>query len=311
MNLFTITYPISIFILLFGLIIGCIISFFVFGLFSAVVVFFLLCIGSLRIMPVVDMLFSFIQRMFPTKVEALLTHIRKSFTVSYSTEITKEEPHIYLFHPHGLFTVSHYLHTGTRMTDWKDTNSKGTALHVIWWLPFGKEIMEQHNFVPSNYVDMKHVLDSKKSLSVTLGGVREMPMACDNKIILNILKKRGIFKMALETGVSLVPVMVYGENEIYQQSDNWLLRRLNEFLLSYNLYLPIPKWKSYLTWWSLFHKPLAHPVRTYVGAPISVTKKEIPTEEDIVALREKYFLELHKLYERTRPSHYDEKLYIV
>jgi len=205
--------------------------------------------------------------------------------------------------------MSHYLHIGTRITEWKDTSSKGTALHLLWWFPFGKEILETRRFVPSHYADMKRVLDHQ-SLSVTLGGVREMPMTRDNKMILNIGKKRGIFKMALETGTPLVPVIVYGENEIYQQSNSWLLRRVNQFLLPY-LYLPIPTWKSCRSWLSLFQRPLEHPVRTYVGPSIAVTKKEIPTEEDIVTLRDTYFSELRALYQTTRPSHYDKELYIV
>ena len=311
MNLFTITYPISIFILLFGLVVGFIISFFVFGLFSAVCVLFLLCIGSLRIMPVIDIVCSFLQSMFPTRIETLVQNLRKSFPVMYSEKGRPSSPCIYLFHPHGLFTISHYLHIGTHATDWEDTNSKGTALHLLWWLPFGKEILEARRFVPSHYADMKRVLDHQQSLSVTLGGVREMPMTCDNKMILNIGKKRGIFKMALETGAPLVPVIVYGENEIYQQSENWLLHRINQFLLRYNIYVPIPKWKSCRSWLSLFQRPLEHPVRTYVGPSIAVTKKEIPTEEDIIALREQYFSELRGLYEATRPSSYDKELYIV
>jgi len=138
-----------------------------------------------------------------------------------------------------------------------------------------------------------------------------MPMTCDNKMILNIGKKQGIFKMALETGTPLVPVIVYGENEIYQQSENWLLQRINQFLLPYHIYLPVPKWKSWWAWLSLFQRPLEHPVCTHVGPSIAVTKKEIPTEEDIVALREQYFSELRGLYEATRPSSYDKELYIV
>ena len=297
--------------LLFGLFVGFIISLCMFGLFSAMCVLFLLCIGSLRIMPVVDILCSLLQSLFPARIETLVQNLRESFPVIYSTELVTSVPHIYLFHPHGLFTMSHYLHIGTPITEWKDATAKGTALHLLWWLPFGKEILESHRFVPSHYMDMKRVLNGRQSLSVTLGGVREMPMSCDNKMILNIGKKRGIFKMALETGAPLVPVIVYGENELYQPSDHWLLHRVNQLLLHYNLYLPIPTWQSCRSWMSVCQRPLECPVRTHVGSPIPVTKKEIPTEEDIVALRETYFLELRALYQTTRPSHYDEELYIV
>ena len=117
--------------------------------------------------------------------------------------------------------------------------------------------------------------------------------------------------MALETGTPIVPVIAYGENEIYQQTDNWLLHHINRFLLTYNMFLPIPTWKSCSAWLSLSQRPLAHPVHTHVGVPIPVTKKEIPTEADIVALRESYFTALRALYKTTRPADYEEELYIV
>lgn len=263
-------------------------------------------------MPLLNIIGSLLYGLFSTRLDTLVQNIRRSFPVSYAENATAtDSPCIYLFHPHGLFTLSHYLHIGSRMTEWKDTNTKGTALHLLWWVPFATEILEMHRFVPSHYTDMKRVLDSRQSLSVTLGGVREMPMSCDKKLVLNIGKKRGIFRMALETGTPLVPVLVYGENEAYRQSENGLLRRLNEFLLSYNLYLPLPTWKSYGSWISLLRRPLEHPVQTHVGAAIPVVKKEIPTEDDIVSLRETYFSALRALYEITRPSDYEKELYIV
>lgn len=290
---------------------GCIFSLILFGFVSVLCVIFLVCMGCVRIMPIIDVLSSLLCSVCPTHIDTIIRNIKGSFPVSYSSDVVHQGPSIYLFHPHGLFTVSHYVHIGTRFTDWKDKNSKGTALHLLWWLPFGKEILETHRLVPSYYEDMKRVLEDKQSLSVTLGGVREIPLACDNKIILNIAHKRGIFKMALETGAPIVPVIAYGENEIYQQTDNWLLYHINRVLIKYNVFLPIPTWKSCSAWMSLAKRQLDHPVYTHVGAPIPVTKKEIPTEDDIIALREAYFSELRALYKRTRPSNYEEEIYIV
>jgi 2-acylglycerol O-acyltransferase 2 len=311
MNVFTLTYPLSIIILIFGFILGISISLIVFGSLSFVVIIILICIGSFRIMPIIEIFNNIVLKLFPQRIESLTNNFNKSFPVIYSNSYIHNKQYIYCFHPHGLFTISHYLHTGTNYTNWKDRNIKGTALHILWKLPFGKELTEMYNFVQSNYDDMKNVLKNNKSLSVTLGGVKEMPLSRDNKITLNIAKKRGIFKMAYQTGVPIVPIIVYGENEIYKIYNNKIFNYINNFLLHYNIYIPVPTLDSCLKWLSLFTKPLDIPVKTYVGEPIEVEKKDNPTESDIIELRELYFKGLRKLYNDTRPETYDKELYII
>lgn len=310
-DVFAITYPLSLITLLFGFIIGIGITIVVFGSLSFIVIIVLLCIGSIQIMPIIEIFNKILLKIFPDKLNLLEINLRKSFPIYYSNNFEHNKKYIYCFHPHGLFTLSHYLHIGTKFTDWKDKNIKGTALNILWWLPFGKEITEKYNFVKSNYDDMKNVLNNNQSLSVTLGGVKEMPLSRDNKITLNIYKKRGIFKMALETGTPLVPVIVYGENEIYKISENCVLSYINNLVLKYNLYFPIPKIESCIKWLTLFNKPLDNPVKTYVGKHIIVKKIDNPSDEDINKLREEYFEGLKRLYKNTRPMNYDKELYIV
>lgn len=311
MNIFTITYPLSLIILIFGFILGIGLSIVFFGSLSFIVILILICIGSIRIIPIIDIINNILLKLFPKKIDKLVQNIHKSFPVIYSDNFIHNKKYIYCFHPHGLFTISHYLHIGTNLTEWKDKNINGTALHILWKLPFGKELTESYNFVQSNYEDMKNVIENNKSLSVTLGGVKEMPLSRDNKIILNIAKKRGIFKMALETGTSIVPIIVYGENEIYKIYNNTVLNYINNFLLHYNIYIPVPTLDSCLKWITLFNKPLDEAIKTYVGEPIVVTKIDKPSESDIIKLRELYFKGLQKLYINTHPNNYDKELYII
>lgn len=310
MDIITTTYPLSLIVLIFGFIIGMGISIFIFGSISFIFILFLLSIGSLRIKPIISLFNQFIESVFPERLELLRKNLKTSFPIKYTTALDKDKQCIFLFHPHGLFTISQFLHAGTNLTEWITKNIKGTALHILWWVPCGKELLES-SFTQSNYHDMDNVLKEGKSLGVTLGGVKEMPLAEDNKIIVNIAKRRGIFKMALENGIPLVPIITYGENEIYKISDNWILRKINDFVLKYNLYFPIPKIDSCIKWMQIFRRPLENPVQTFVGSPIEVAKKDNPSDEDICQLRELYFLNLHNLYNTTRPKSYHENLIII
>lgn len=312
MNLFYQTYPISLFILLFGFILGIGLSIVFFGSLSFILVLILLCIGSLRIMPMLNFISICLQKIFPDKIQLFNQNLKNSFPVIYtSPELSNYKKYIYIFHPHGLFSLSHYLNVGTNLTNWKDKDTNGTALNILWWLPFGKELLEITGFVPSNYNDMKKVLVENHSLSVTLGGVKEMALSEENTMILNIAKRKGIFKMALETGTPIVPILVYGENEIYKINQNWFLKFINNILLKYNLFFPIPTFESCYKWLSLFLNPLEHPVKTYIGKPIDVKKIDEPTSENIIRLREQYFKELRKLYKDTKPEKYKDDLFII
>jgi hypothetical protein len=310
MNLFSITYPASLIILLIGFIVGITASFIFFGFFAIIVVIILLCIGSLRIMPIINLISNILYAIFPNTIDLLINNISNSFPVYYSQPNMQNDKYIYIFHPHGMFSLSHYMHVGTNMTKWTDKSTKGAMLNTLQWLPFSKELMEVHNLVPSTYNDMKNVLKTN-SLSVTLGGVKEIALTTDNKLVLNIAKKRGIFKMALETGTSIIPIIAYGENELYKLHTFWLFKYINNLLLKINLHLPFPKWESCVNWIKLFNRPLETPVKTYVGEPISVNKIESPSDKDIIELREQYFTALKKLYADTKPEYYDSTLYIV
>lgn len=310
MDIISATYPLSVIALLFGFILGISFSVVVVGSLTFFVIFFMCFIGYIKIFPLFDIIAMCLQYIFP-QLKKIETNIHDSFPIYYSDKIIDGQNYIYSFHPHGLFSISYFFHIGTNLTDWKDKNTLGTALNTLWWLPFGREFFERYKFIQSNYKNMKQVLTSNKSLSVILGGVKEMPFSSDNKIITNILKRRGIFKMSLETGIPLVPVIVYGENEIYKMSDNKIFEYINNFTLKYNIYIPIPTLESFTKWLKLFFKPLNKPIKTYVGEPVHVIKNTNPTENDIINLREQYFSNLKQLYSDTRPYNYDKELYII
>jgi 2-acylglycerol O-acyltransferase 2 len=305
MSFLTVSFPLSYIMLMFGFLIGVGVSVVFLGSIGVGIAVALMWFGVLRILPIVEWFSKAMDILWPGTLNRLEKNIRESFPVT-EEENHHENPAIYMFHPHGLFSITHYFHVGSRLTDWKARNIKGTAIHWLWWLPFGKELLEHFHFVPSHYTSMKKVLEGGEGLSVTLGGVREILYSEPGKMKLNIGRRRGIFKMALETGTPLVPTLVYGENELYEIYKAPWLDWIQQKLVPYALFLPIPTLTSCLNWLGLINNPLSNPVRTVIGRAIPVEKKESVSEEDIEKLRETYFASLRSLYERTHPSWYSE-----
>jgi len=130
-----------------------------------------------------------------------------------------------------------------------------------------------------------------------LGGVREMLTAEGKHMKLYIRKRTGIFRIALDTKTPLVPVLTYGENEVFPRSNEWWATELNKLLHSYTgMAIGIPTWKTLQNWFELSYRPLK-PIVTHVGSPISATG-------DIPALRNTYIKAVEELFKKTAPAGY-------
>lgn len=110
-----------------------------------------------------------------------------------------------------------------------------------------------------------------------------------------ILKnRRGFLSLALKTGTSLVPVICFGENNLYTVQeifkDSWLSNLVKKYLHS-----PI------LIFYGNFLFPRKAPVWVVVGKPVLVDQSiEKPTETDIDSLQNRYIEALKQLYDENK-----------
>lgn len=310
MDLFNVGLPFSYGVLAIVFILGICLTTVVFGIIASVVLIVCIYSGIIRISPILDSIGTCIAYFNPGLIEAISQNIRKSIQVDYP-EGKPEGKNIFVFHPHGVLSIANTFHVGSTLTDWASRPIKATMIDRLFWLPFGKELLEKVNVVGSNYESMKGVLDEGQSLTVCLGGVKEILYTETNRMKLSIKNKRGVFKLALETGTPLVPVISYGENELFEILDTPWLRPIQSIFIQYGLYIPIPTMKSCKTWFGIPWEPLKNPIHTVVGSPIKVNQVTGPSDKDILDLRETYFKALTELYERTRPESYKANLEIV
>jgi len=274
-----------------------------FGVLVSVVLVTCIYCGVIRISPILDGIGNCINYFNPGLIESISQNIRSSLEIEYP-EGTPEAKNIFIFHPHGVLSIANTFHVGTTLTDWATRPIKATMIDSIFWLPFAKELLEKLNVVGSKYESMKAVLDEGQSLTVCLGGVKEILYTEPHTMKLSIKNKRGVFKLALQTGTPLVPVISYGENELFEILDAPWLRPIQSMMIQYGLYLPIPTMKSCRSWFGIPWEPLKNPIRTVVGSPIKVTQVAEPSDKEIIDLRETYFKALTELYERSRPKNY-------
>jgi len=108
--------------------------------------------------------------------------------------------------------------------------------------------------------------------------------------------RRGIFKMALETGAPLVPIISKGEEHLLKAIE--IPMWIQDYLKPYDLCIPIPTWKTFIRCLGILQHPLKDPVISLIGEPIPVEKVEQPTEEQISELRQKYIESLKAMYKK-------------
>lgn len=151
---------------------------------------------------------------------------RKYFPLSLHQEQGLDSKKRYLFaiHPHGIVGFSAWL---TFAADCVGFSQKNHNLDIAiattsskFSLPFWRDLLLGIGFIDASFRSLKAALGLNRSVAVVLGGAAE---ALDshpgtNNIILK--KRRGIFRLALRTGTPLVPVFVFGENDLYYQAPN-------------------------------------------------------------------------------------------
>ena len=251
------------------------------GFLSAGLIIIFIYLGAIRVMPLLR-LCKRVVSIFPY-YDLTTKNIRESFKVRGSAS----ERSIYMWHPHGVFCTSCFFHTATPLTEWS-AKGKVAVLSSLRWLPFFDEFSEEFNVIPNTYGHMKAVLETH-SLSVAAGGMREM-LYKDTAIL---AKRRGIFKMALETGTQLVPIISVNEDRLCKIVD---IPWIQGFLEPYDICICIPTLKSVWKLLSLLVHPLKDPVISVVGEPILVERVELPSEAQISELRERYISALKKMY---------------
>lgn len=336
MNIITYGFPLSLFLWVVGAMVGTALSFVLFGTLSLIILIICYAIGMIQIKPLIEKIQAAFQYMFPTTLKNIKDNMKLSFPITFEKEDndleksgvttdtgpntgtdsdakanttahadTNANPSIYIWHPHGLFSCANFYHCASGQTEFfRKSRTRSVVHHYMKYIPFSQEILSMYNIIFSDYDSMKNTIEAGDSIGIVLGGASEITLTEPNTMKLSIQQKRGIFRLALSTGTPIVPVLVYGENELFQLSKHPIVEFLQYLVKPLHVVVPVPTYESAIQWASITQEPLRKPVQTVVGPAIHVSKVDIPTHEDIEKLRATYFEALRALYDRTKPASY-------
>ncbi|KFY57435.1 hypothetical protein V497_05554, partial [Pseudogymnoascus sp. VKM F-4516 (FW-969)] len=220
--------------------------------------------------------------------------------------------YIFGYHPHGIISHGAFAAFATEALGFAQlfpgiTNSLLT-LDSNFRIPFYREYILALGLASVSRQSCENILSRGgvngegmgRAITIVVGGARESLDARPGTLRLVLKRRYGFIKMALRTGADLVPVLGFGENELYDQfsveNRPWIRR--GQDLLKRTLGWTLP----------LFHArgvfnydvglvPYRRAVNVVVGRPIEVRQNRMPSVEEVEELHERYCGELVRLWE--------------
>ncbi|KAF7596189.1 diacylglycerol O-acyltransferase 1 [Aspergillus hancockii] len=143
-----------------------------------------------------------------------------------------------------------------------------------------------------------------RAITIVIGGARESLDALPHTLRLVLKRRKGFIKLAIRTGADLVPVLAFGENDLYEQvrSEQHPLIHKFQMLIKHTMGFTIPLFHARGVFnYDVGLMPYRRPLNIVVGRPIQVIQqqdREKMDDEYIDYLHAKYMQELERLWEQ-------------
>lgn len=235
-------------------------------------------------------------------------------TLHKTHDLPPNRRYIFGYHPHGIISHGAWCAFATNALGFAEkfpgiTNSLLTLdsnfripFYRDWILAMGLRSVSKEAIM--NILSKGGVNNNGQGRAVTIviGGARESLEATPGSLRLILEGRKGFAKMALRTGADLVPVLAFGENDLYDQlspKKHPLVQKFQMVMLKlFSFTLPAMHGRGLLNY-DFGLMPYRRPVDVVVGKPIMVEKSHGPQPEqaDIDRLHDLYVEEVVKVWD--------------
>ncbi|KAK5112951.1 hypothetical protein LTR62_003773 [Meristemomyces frigidus] len=139
-----------------------------------------------------------------------------------------------------------------------------------------------------------------RAITIVVGGARESLDAKPYTLRLVLKRRKGFVKLAVRTGADLVPVLAFGENDLYDQLDagghpwvhrvQMIVKRIAGFTV------PLFHARGVFNY-DVGLMPYRRPINIVVGKPIRIQQSRNPDPKYVDQIHELYVQELERLWE--------------
>lgn len=221
--------------------------------------------------------------------------------------------YIFGYHPHGIISHGAWAAFATEALGFAEkfpgiTNSLLT-LDSNFRIPFYRDYVLAMGVRSVSKDSIANILSRGgknnegmgRAVTIVIGGARESLEAQPGQMRLILKERKGFIKLAVRTGADLVPVLAFGENEIYDQlrpKEHPLVHKIQMFVLKvWKFTLPFLHGRGIFNY-DVGLMPYRQPLNVVVGAPIKVQQYKRIDDQEIDRLHDLYVEELMKLWNR-------------
>ncbi|KAL1872062.1 diacylglycerol O-acyltransferase 1 [Diaporthe australafricana] len=231
--------------------------------------------------------------------------------------------YIFGYHPHGIISHGAWAAFATEALGFSDkfpgiTNSLLT-LDSNFRLPLYREYVFSMGVLSVSKESITNILTRGgrngegmgRAVTIVVGGARESLEAQPRTTRLIINERKGFVKLAMRTGADLVPVMAFGENDLYDQLDPhkhpWLHGLQRHVLRVWKFTVPLLHGRGIFNY-DVGMMPYRRPLNIVVGRPVKVVQADNPDNAEVDRLHELYVEELRAIWDRYKDEFAEDRL---
>ncbi|KAF7879011.1 hypothetical protein EAF04_000211 [Stromatinia cepivora] len=227
-------------------------------------------------------------------------------------ELPPTRKYIFGYHPHGIISHGAFAAFATEALGFSQLfpGIKNTllTLDTNFRIPLYREYALAMGLASVSKESCENLLSKGgpnkegmgRAITIVVGGAAESLDAQPYSLRLVLKRRKGFVKMAIRTGADLVPVLAFGENDLYDQFSADSHPRIHKFqlLVKKLMGFTIPLFHARGVFnYDVGLMPYRRPLNIVVGRPIKVVQSKTPEQKDIDRVHEEYVTELERLWD--------------
>ncbi|MCJ1366543.1 diacylglycerol O-acyltransferase 1 [Acarospora aff. strigata] len=228
-----------------------------------------------------------------------------------SQELPPTRKYVFGYHPHGIISHGAFASFATEALGFAQlfpgiTNTLLT-LDSNFRIPFYRDYALALGLGSVSRESCENLLSKGgpnnegmgRAITIVVGGARESLDAQPHSLRLVLKRRKGFVKLAIRAGADLVPVLAFGENELYNQVQPDLHPKIHktQLIMKKLLGFTIPLFHARGVFnYDVGMLPYRRPLNVVVGRPIKVLQQAEPEKEYLDKVHEMYIEELERIW---------------
>lgn len=225
--------------------------------------------------------------------------------------------YIFGYHPHGIISHGAFAAFATEALGFSQlfpgiTNTLLT-LDSNFRIPLYREYALRMGLASVSRESCENILSkggpngegTGRAITIVIGGARESLDARPGAMRLVLGRRKGFVKLAIRTGADLVPVLAFGENELYEQvnaAEHPRVHRL-QLLVKKLMGFTVPLFHARGVFnYDMGMMPYRKSLNVVVGRPIKLIQKTHPGKDYVDNVHAEYIRELTRIWDEWKDT---------